>query len=271
MDKMVEGIITAAEMVGNVRIDSVTFGLSEDIGDRSGFVTVLAHGQYDRLAVMNALMHMRGPDRVAAQEEIVGIPAIRPEHESLLLFPDDQRLVLIGGPSRDLMGAAPQEVATGVKTGLGKIAQDAGMTKLLKEVDMAKPLWLAARINDNYRQVPLLAAFDTLALTAEPRGTDLEFKVTGAGSDPAKVKAAVDEANGHISTAIKSLEEAMNRVPANVPPAMAKGAESALATLKGIKIDANDTKATGSATIKDAGQMFMMLPMFYLHDLRMGP
>ncbi len=48
MQAMLSGhVIKLVEKIGNVRLDAVTMGVSKDIGDKAGFVVVIARGTYD--------------------------------------------------------------------------------------------------------------------------------------------------------------------------------------------------------------------------------
>src|SRR5205823_3740161 len=59
LDQLTGQVISIAEQIGNVRVESITFGLSDTIGPNDGFFATIIHGQYDATAV-SAFLHNTG-------------------------------------------------------------------------------------------------------------------------------------------------------------------------------------------------------------------
>ena len=153
-------------MMGNFRFDAITFG-SADSGDGVEDVgVVVLRGQYD---------HQQGPVAVASlidaiergvwwaagrdtnqppmpPQTVDGILCFHPEIGiGTALFPDDQRLVLVIGPSK-LDAVAVKDMTAALTSGAGKIGADQAMARLLKNVDTTKPLWAATRFSADDRK-----------------------------------------------------------------------------------------------------------------------
>jgi hypothetical protein len=265
-EQFVAGAIMVAERAGNLRVDSLTVGLSENVGDQSGYVMMIFHGQYDQEAARTSFfeflhqeMQRRPPEYQPQALDIGGVPAVQQpgREQPTLLFLDTQHLAFIVGPGAP--SVIPGIVAD-MKSGTGKIAQDEGMAKLLKEVDTTKPIWAVTRINDSFRQAPPLAAFDSIIATAEAKGADVEVNLTATGSDAAKVKAAVDSFNLLLAPLVPSLSKGVAQQTPK-PPGIDQTLENAIASLKTIKITAAGAKATGTATVKEANQTIMLMPV----------
>ena len=97
--------------------------------------------------------------------------------------------------------------------------------------------------------------------------------MTATGSDAARVKAAVADFNAQMASLVPALSNGIAQRAAQVP-GIDKTFANAIVSLKSIKITAAGTKATGTATVKDANQTVLLMPMgAYLIDRGMhsGP
>ena len=263
-----QGLIQAAELVGNVRIDSVTLGVADSIADRpaKGYVVVMARGVYDRKAVAALLTKGAGPQQQAREEN--GVQIISSSTNANFLLPSDQQLIVILGPSNEslpipaLLGA--------LKTGRGGFAQNAALNKVVQTVDTTKPIWAAMVISDNYRQAPILAPFDALTLTTEvktkPQG--IAFKISATGSDKDKTAAAVDKLNGDIQKAIAQMQQ-MQQMMQGQMGGRAAMFGPILETMQSIKVVADGANATMTGSASGLNPLGVILPMFWFRAAAM--
>src|SRR5690606_6009543 len=94
---LIRQLLPMIEQTGNARLDTVTFGISQDVGRHGGFVIFIARGQYDRGALSYVVSQQGGKS-----EMIDGIEVFRPDREVALMFPDNTRAVFIVSEGQDL-------------------------------------------------------------------------------------------------------------------------------------------------------------------------
>jgi hypothetical protein len=207
--KLTQGLLMVAEKIGNVRVDALTLGLSEDVGDNSGFVVVAARGLYDADAV-KAVLRQIG----AEASTVNGVDVLKVDSEFRLIPCSNERFVLVGGPRRQAMQVAMEPVTQAIQRPPAKRRFGPEMEKVLAGVDTTQPLWVAARVTDAYRVVPLFAAFESATLGAK---TDAEGALVGAlvakGTDPAAVKTAADTVKAGIQEGIQEMQQQAARMP----------------------------------------------------------
>ena len=177
----------------------------------------------------------------------------------MALFPTITGWWCYFGPEK-LDRPAVNDMAAALTSGKGKIGQDADMALLLKEADTGKPIWAAARLSEEDRKKPVLAPFASISVSAESRGGDMAIQAKARGTDVAKVKAAVGEANGDVAAGVKMLEAGIAG-DARHPPGLARIMGPVLDSFKSVKFGADGLLASGSATIPDARQTVLLVPM----------
>jgi hypothetical protein len=246
-------LVTAVEMTGNIRLDSVTIGVSAEIGDRTGFVAIFVRGKYNSKAI-SAMMSGMG----VKSDTVNGYKVLRPDHEVALLMPSDELLVFCAGPARDFLPI--DDLTKAIKTGAGGFRSDSDLGKLIKTVDTTQPLWVAATITDAYRQaLSLIAPFKTMTLVGKPVKDGQVVTLRGKGSDAAAVKAAADEFNGHITAAGTRGEQMMQHGGPHVD--MMK---PMFDFLKKLKAETKGSSASITVTFEKAasmlGPILMMVP-----------
>jgi hypothetical protein len=234
-------LLSAAEVVGNIRFDSVTLGVAGDAGSRTGFGVFIVRGKYNAKAI-SALI---GAQRRAKSQRVNGIEVLRPGGgPPTLMMPDNDMLVLCLGPPR---GALPlAEVTAMIKTGVGGLKGDSELGKLIATVDKSGPLWAAATITENYAKNggPMFAAFKTITLTSKAVKDGQTVTVTGKGSDAEAVAAAVKVFKGHIAEGKTELGREVQR--GGPRSGMSK---PMLAFLKSMKAQADGASATVTARL----------------------
>src|SRR6185436_7560397 len=133
-EEMTKCVLLIAEMIGDVRVDSITIGSSADFGPSGGFVATIVHGQYDSAAVRQALAKMQISPKMVGGAEVFS-----PEENLSAIFASNDRAIAIAGANQK---ALPIEAfATALKNGKGGLETSDEMKKLIASVDTTQPLW----------------------------------------------------------------------------------------------------------------------------------
>jgi hypothetical protein len=266
LSKVVQQVIDLAEQIGNVRLDSVTMGLGEEVGPRQGFFVLYARGLYDPEAFKAILP----PNMTVEMHNDIEFRNLGGEGASLAT-PSGQLLALVAGASPT--ETPVEEVSMGIKDGKGKFAENELMAKLLEPVNKTADLWAVVRVTDSYRQAPVLAAFDTLQLVSQVSGDAMKIEVKATGQDADTVKAAVEQFTALVEEGKNQLA---NKAPAdaNAPEAAPAPAEAGAADSPGksaaqplvdflgsIQTKVDGTTATMTGTLKGSSGAMMLLPM----------
>lgn len=236
------------ERIGNVRLDGLTFAVSRNLGDNSGYVVLIGHGRFNSAAVTAVLREHLPADKIQNEQ---GVDVFRPDGETAFFFPSDSRAVLVAGP-RNQQLPVPALVAA-VHAGEGQLKQNQALCAVIGGVDRSQPLWAAATIGDTYRQAPVIRAFDSITLVGRREHGATILEATAVGADPQVVQKAVDELNGYIQTAIAEMEPMVQHVPIVQPY---------IDLFKSIQLqtDGNTAKMTGKLSIPSpAALLFPML------------
>lgn len=249
--RMMQSIMETAELVGNVRLDGATVGLSADIGQRDqggelGWVAAILRGRYNPEALR----------RWAGKEELVdGVPVVWARREFALALVSDTQLVIVGGPSRvDKIPLIKGLIAAG-KSGQGGLTSASPLGKLIATVDTSRATWAAMIVNDNFRQIPWLTPFDTVTFVLDLAKQADNMIVTARGSDAQKVAEAVTGVKADITEVKARFAE------------MAQGASGAAFQptadlVNSIQVKADGTAATMTGDVKNAATG-LALPMIW--------
>jgi len=209
--RMNEALISVAVQIGNVRVDGVTFGVADDVSDDSGHVVFVIRGLYDPAAVRAIVI-----DKLRLQPEKVGqIELLRVEGNAAVILAGEDRLVFLAGPTREKLPV--KEIAAALKAGKGGLGANKAMADLIKSTDRTGPVWAACRVTEAYRKAPLLAAFQTIALTSKQKPKELHLTLSARGSDVVKVARAVNEFNAYVAEARRETDRMVERMPAIKP------------------------------------------------------
>ncbi len=263
LDQGNKQVIEVAEKLGNIRVDSITVGVSKDIGNNAGFVAILARGNFDPAALAEII----GTNLKA--ETIAGIPAYTRENAALFV-PSGQRIALYVGPAHANLPL--QEIAAALGHTPNKFAQDPDLVKLVASVDTTKPLWLAMKVPDTIRQVPTFQPFDSIVGVVDRKGDRQQFTLTATGADAIAVKAGVDGLNTNIAAAIQQMQKMQGMMPE-----MASTFKGMLSFLTALKCQANGTTATLTGTLEDLqfasafGAFAMRAPAVRVHQAQPMP
>ncbi|HEV8605285.1 MAG TPA: hypothetical protein VGQ99_07970 [Tepidisphaeraceae bacterium] len=241
-----KAIVNVAELVGEVRIDSITFGLAGDIGPNAGFAAVVVRGQYDSAAVRQALAKMQIPGKVVG-----GVDVFSPEEHFGVMFAGNDRAIGMAGPNAQ--GLPAEAFATALKTGKGGLADVEAMKKLIASVDTSQALWAVMKMTDTYKQAPVFSAFEQITMVGKLKDQMLDVQISGQGVNAGQVSAAVDQINAGVQMGINQLKPMVQDAP--FFSAIIKAMET-------VQCSSQGEKATLTASIKgDAASL--VLPLFF--------
>jgi hypothetical protein len=193
-------LIKSAESVGNLRIEALSIGIAGDVGDQSGYVVLIARGQYDSHAVAEFAHKQQMPANVVSGVEVFQPPGA----EMALMFPNNQYAVLIASPRG--VDLPIEEILTAIRTKQGKLKDVAEIKKLVDQAPADQPIWAVAKVTPAYAKGPVLAPFDTIELRSKRVDKHVQVTITGAGTDPAKAKAISDMVNEGARSAVEEMK-----------------------------------------------------------------
>jgi hypothetical protein len=231
VDEVTAMLVSALDRVGNVRIDSITMGLSGEIGNRAGYAAFVVRGRWSKSAL----------DKVVGEHQkeailVGGVPVAVMDDSAQVAVVDDTTLVFIGGASRETIPT--QALVAALKHGEGELRQNADMARLVGRAATDAPLWAAVTVTPTYREAPPLAPFNTLLISARPLAGDaqkLSLAVDAAGDDEKQIAATVKETQAQIEQAIPQIRQ----VAAMLPPA-----KMALDFMESLKLASDGKTAT---------------------------
>jgi hypothetical protein len=231
LDAMAAGVIGVAEQVGNVRIEAVTLGVADDVGEREGFVVAVVRGRWDADAVRAYVRPM-----FPTWKDVDGVEVAMPHRTAALAMPSDDRLIAMAGPTEEKMPV--KAVLASARANKGPLMTNAEMAKLIGAVDPRAAAWAVCRVTPAYRAAPVLGQFETLSMTAMRERGGLDVQVSGVGADAGQVKNAVDTVNGQLATGKMELAKLAEQMPTLKPIAgfvqtMTCEADGVRATLTG--------------------------------------
>jgi hypothetical protein len=240
--RLSEWVVQAAERVGAVRLDGATLAVSADMGDRTGWVVVIAHGQYDRAGVVSAIKTAAGEMVTEATVGSATVLTMGPEARIAFM---DGRVVLLTGPPQDttkddVIGAIIKAADGG---GAGTIKENAALAGLIGKADRSGPLWGASIVPEVVKKEAGMA-YDRATLSTKVTGTTVSFVVTGEGSDAEKVKATGEMVEAGVASGTTELKQMAGQV-GGLGDAL-KGEVDVMESLK-VKTEGTTTVLTGEA------------------------
>ena len=235
LDALTESVLELADKVGNVRIDGVTLGVSDDFGMTSGFVVAIVRGQFDRAAVAERVRQEGSPSG-----NVDGFDVFKMEDGGgALFFPSDNLAVYLFGPDAEKLPV--REMIAAARAGKGGLATADGMRELLKLAQTDQPLWAAARVTPAYKQFPIAAGFDRAVLVGRQTGSTFKLEGSAEGTDPKQADISVHEMKRYL----KEYIDAMHNMAPVMPPL-----QRVMHFLESVKADLNGAKLTATATFE---------------------
>lgn len=204
-------VIQFAERVGNIRLEGITFGLSEEVGPDTGFAIFVARGLFDRDAVCAALKEMTGKVEMAGGQEVFSL-----ERAARLMLPSNKQVALIAGPPEKQLPLEPFVEA--LKEPPLQLGQSKELAALLDTVEKDAPVWAVARMSKCYREAPFFAPFDSITLQGKQVEGSQALALHAIGQDAEKVGGAVKMFEEGVKEALAAFknDEQMGKILSSV-------------------------------------------------------
>jgi hypothetical protein len=148
-------IVKLLDEVGNIRLDSLTWGFYAAPPGQPGNTMIIAHGAFDPMAVSAAL-----GKAIPKSKQVDGVDVYEIDDDSAIMVAGNGRVVFL---SREPGGnLAVETMAAALKKGTGGFATDTDLPPLVKSIDTKAPLWAAAKFGTGMKEiVGPLGDFDT--------------------------------------------------------------------------------------------------------------
>lgn len=243
-------IAKLANQIGNVRLDAVTLGLSEQVNDDDGFVVIIGRGLYDHRAVESVLSEQKR----TTHNEIGGTMFLGMDGDEVALAPvSKDRFIMVAGADWETFPLA--KVAAKLKAAPAEPKFSEALQKVIARVDQRGSLWGAGILPDEMKELPPFAPFDEAVMwTREVKATGkVQLKIDGTGTDAKAIAAAMEEMKQGVEQGIGELEQ-------QVMP----GSEMLLKVMKSIRFSSMNLTGTISAEFDgNPGDILgTIMPMF---------
>lgn len=208
--KITEEVLKIVEETGDIRLDSLAVGVSGEVGDKAGYVGIIARGEYDAGALAAFLRKMK-----AKSEAVQGVEVFAPDNEVAFFTTQSGRFVFTAGASREQLPL--KELIDAIANGKSGLGDEKEMAPLLKDLDMSAMLTGVVKMTPAFKQAPILNVFDLIRLSGKAVDKSIELSVTGEGSDAEQVKQAVTQINDGVQQGIAQMKEVEKTMPAMKP------------------------------------------------------
>jgi hypothetical protein len=258
LKQLTDAVILLADQVGNIRVEAITFAVSDTVGPNDGFAIAIVRGQYDAAAV-NSMMHNLIPNAQA----IEGSDVYAPDDHSAFTFASDERAIGFVGAAQNKLPI--KELLANARQNKGPLLTNPDIAKLIQALpaDPDVRAWAVCKVSDSYRTLSPVAAFETITLTGRQNKDSLDLRIAGQGTDAAKVAAAVDQINNGINQARAGLAQAAQNMPMLKPISD---------FVQAMKCEADGKNATLTSSLKGDATLLIALPMmgFAVHEQPMA-
>jgi len=198
------------DRIGNVRVDTLTFAISERIDNRQGFVVFSLHGRYEKERILSFFEQFGTP-----RTRVEDIDAFVPDDEVCFLFPNNERFIFIAGPDEEALPI--KEIAASLKAGTGSLKENEELAKLIDDTDRTQTAWYAMHMTPQYKEAPVLNALTSITATLRQEETGLKATIDAKGDDAAKLTAAVVMFDMGLKMAINEIEDEIDDMPMMQP------------------------------------------------------
>ncbi len=200
------------EMIGNIRFQGMTFGLSQDVENNQGFVVFVVRGLYNKKNVSTQLATF------ARNTEIIqDVTIYFPDREFALIPANDNTFLMVGGPERDELPLAA--IVNALKSGRKGLQDNPGLEKLADSIDETACAWALATMGGTYKQVDLFKPLDSITVSAKQTEKQiLKLTARAKGKEKEQVSQALTQFNGYVSTAIQELKDEIDQAPPFLSP-----------------------------------------------------
>jgi len=248
-------------MTGNLRVDALTRGLSDDIGDDTGFVVVIARGRYDRDAMLAAIKGATGPDPDDfSLVNVDGQEIISLRFGGLNLILDrGERLILVNGPvpgdENPLEKLPLAAIVRTLKTGQGGLKRNREMARLINSTRPDCELMAVMKVSPAYHEAEFVAAFDTIVLTTTGVTAGTELKLVASIKDAEAATKALTDFNQGRQGLLEDVKEA--------PPMMKEIIAPLARMIRELKIE-NDQKTVTLTVTTQSKALIKIVPLMSL-------
>jgi len=238
--EMTKEVLKIAERTGDLRIDSITVGVTGDIEQE--WAVLVLRGEYDA-ACLAAVLAKAGDE--AEEKEPGVVSAGRGER---FVCASNERLIFVAG----MAGKEPaQAILKALKAGKGALGEDNDMVPLIKALNTAQTGWAVAKVRGNMRDVPVIGAIEWASAILKRDEQKSMLEVVAKGRDEQAVNAAVGWINQGMQELLKEARRASRRSPAAKP---------ILDAIEGTRCVADGKTAKLNASmIRDPAQVVMAL------------
>lgn len=206
--QMVGGMAQIAGMMGNFRINSITFGLASEVGPNSGHVVLVMRGLYDH----DAFESMLGERIGGVRRKAGGLTFYELETNTFYVAPVSDKL-LVGIAGADIEELPLDEVGKKVAAGGGDFTLGGELARMLGRVDRKAPIWAIAEVTEAYKQAPFLKPFKTLQMTGTKNGDTQLMKLSAQGDDAAGADKVIEEMRSGLAEMKKGIAEQGDDMP----------------------------------------------------------
>ena len=260
-DQITKPLVEVAGMIGNVRVDSVTIGLAGDMGNKKGYVVVVARGLYDAKRAAAALKKLMTDQNQQRIDKVAGLDVYRPDDEVALILASNELLVFTAGPQADQLPI--EALAKAVKAGKGTLRDNKELAAIIDAADKSGRIWAAAQMTEVYRKAaPLFEPFHAAALSTKELKDSTQFTLLAQGKDADKVAAAVAQLHDELAKAGKQMDETTAQMPMLKPMAE---------FVKSIQVKQSAANVTITAKLTGKGSMGMLMAPMMMFNLRASP
>jgi hypothetical protein len=175
-------------------------------------------------------------------------------------MPSDDRLVFVAS-AEDVAGPARALAASLAKGKPAAPAPDDALRKAVEAADTRQVLWAASVVTPEQKALPVVEAFDTIALVGERQGRTLALTLTGRGSDAAQVTAAANAIQKHAADSAEFISGIQGTAAFRL----------AVELLRSVKADAEGATATVTAKLETTPAAIVSLQFLWDESADAGP
>ncbi|GAA5494659.1 hypothetical protein Rhal01_00822 [Rubritalea halochordaticola] len=248
---MQKGLITFLEKSGNIRIDTASVGVAQNVGDEAGWAVLSLRGEYDHAALRATILEMAGGD--FNQVKIGGVDYLSPEDEVFFAPLSDEHFILMTGPGKEQLPL--ESMGKALAGEVKEVAMPKDLQDLIAKTEKKGNLWAAALVSGEMKKVPHLKEFKNLRMETAKDGEFTEVLVIGEGEQANKVQQAL--------TAIEELHaEFVDKEVAQMKEHMPPGMKPMADFIEGIEFRGRGDLAIVSGKLKDINPLNMLTGMF---------
>lgn len=263
IDEINNGIYEMVRMIGNARLDAITFSVPFE-NDDDGAVIVIVRGEYDRYRVMDAMEDADEGFKGYSVDDIEIMTNISEYESFAFIMPSDGMLIAL--ISEDGNTPLPiDEVTDLLSNDDAQLALNQEMRGQLDQIDRENVRgWFITSVPAIFTQDQdmreLFGPLDAARITATDTDTDdgmLRLDWVGQGSDEAAIAAAVQTMNGHLAEGRREIREEVEREPGMRPMF-----DPMIKIMDSITITAEGKTMTGGMNLPGNASTFMPMMLF---------